>query len=646
LSDPFAQLGDVIDRASHDGVTDHPYYFFEPFDVEPRSQEILDQMHKDGFDLYSKELFPHLGADPHLFQSGIIYSKTHITFAMAGTQTGKSYACLIRLIASATGELPYSMRYENGVDTGIRRIVSPQNIYRYGRIDVRTKTIIDRDEGKIHDGDRTEWDCGNVVGSGIFPSDLIIPAGEEIRVGTWMRAKLGYWIPKLTDDRKMLVPSQFLDLKKGVRGYDEKHSMIHLSNRTKISMLTYEMDFKKFEAYTVPLTFLDEEPKAEEIFHSASSHTKYLLQSFTPYYGITYTNDMVFPENKIEEVSLYHCCSYDSPYLTPKRVMDIRASLPQAEIGARIWGLPTEIRGKGYFDREKLSVWKRKFSNRPCVRAVFSAQHSYFGMVTRGEISVLPGLVDVGCDLVEVSEKTDFPSWRVYELPKRNTGYYAAVDPTNQSGGLDAESDNMGCRIARLPIEDEEWPVVCATLRARLGAPEAARAIMPAMRFYNNALLAAECPSRGASNAAFYAETKDWPWWYKTVTINKFTGQERVKFGFDTISGSRDEIFLMLREKIAAFKPEDYPFIPDPEIYKELIEAVEKETQGGKYRCDHTKKGSLDMVICEGILLYVWKYAKDQIRCNVTENVRHPRGVQQPKNKYAALGYKESNHAR
>ena len=122
---------------------------FEPFDAAPRAPWLMDLAKK-----YEVELDP-AGAP---FQIGLLFDCTRTpgyTLTNAGSQTGKSRAHLIETIIMTTGRVPVSMRYDKGVDTGVPRKVTPENIERFGLL--------------------PDGSCGNIIGVGKYPLEKIPP---------------------------------------------------------------------------------------------------------------------------------------------------------------------------------------------------------------------------------------------------------------------------------------------------------------------------------------------------------------------------------------------------------------------------------------------------------------------------------------
>ena len=88
-------------------------------------------------------------------------------------------------------------------------------------------------------------------------------------------------------------------------------------------------------------------------------------------------------------------------------------------------------------------------------------------------------------------------------------------------------------------------------------------------------------------------------------------------------------MFDKLRDWIDFFEVDQDPHIFDSWLFTELAGAIVKETPGGKRRCDHTRDGSLDGVICMGIATYIVQETPDVVVCNYNEDKKSRRGIMQ-----------------
>ena len=75
---------------------------------------------------------------------------------------------------------------------------------------------------------------------------------------------------------------------------------------------------------------------------------------------------------------------------------------------------------------------------------------------------------------------------------------------------------------------------------------------------------------------------------------------------------NRYSVFELIRGWLNSVEAHELPEIPDIDLLRELLACI----VGKNGRPDHTKAGSLDIAICFGILLYVFKNSPEQIVCN------------------------------
>jgi len=632
----FDKISDTIDNAEQLAVVSHPFYAFEPWDVEERTDLVKQQAMDDGIDLYHADIIKHIGIDPHPFQSGFMLSTKYNTNLLASSQSGKSWAATIKGLIMASGEIPFSMRYAKGVDTGIKRVINKYTITRFGRIS--------KDDGKVIDhnikAERNDsWDCGNIIGAGIFPQEMIAPEGSEIRIGTLQRVKIEVWWPRLAEKRALLMPDHFIDRTRGANGYNKKDGLIYLPRNCQFSILTYEMDAQKFEGVRAWYTILDEEPPNQNLIPTVVTHTHYWSLCETPYKGITYSKKIFFPDKISPNSQTFHSTAYDCPYKTLEGINRERETMPIWEIGARIWGMPTELRGSPYFDRKKISGWINKYARFiPYQWAQFVPSSNWHGIVSRPDITTVAGLLDTHVNIIPLTEDNLQTAWRVYEERKAGTAYLFAGDPA-EGAMIPGEAGDISAAIIVRPPESERGekrPIIVATLRSTLETIPFTKNCVYACRYYNNATIASEIT--GSASATFANELKDWPYWYMHVSTQDSTGKQREKRGFTTSSKSRDAIFDLIKSWILDFGEHEYPYIPDESLLVELAGAIVSQ-KSSKQRCDHTDSGTLDLTIAFGIILYVFEYALDQVRCNQKEEVKERKNRRNiPQQKTSACG--------
>lgn len=602
MPDAFEELRQQMDVFAAKKQTS-AFATFEPWDVKERDPEVVEQARKDSVDLDDAEFIRHTGKAPHPFQTGYLTCNAFFRALLAGSQVGKSFAALTDAIIMLTGEIPFSMQYDAGVDTGIKRIINRANVIRFGRRCVGTNKLMDNDPTVEPDG---TWDCGNVIGVGKYPTSKIGPPGSEIWIGTYMKAATEYWWPRFTEVARMIIPEYLIDKTKGVDGFNTKDRIIYLQRDTKIAIITYESGYQRYEAEKVWGIIFDEEPPDERAVAAALTHCHYFSLVETPYNGITYTKKLLFPDKMSSDKRVFHATQYDSPYQSRKQIEIVRQNMKPWEIISRVWGIHSEVRGRPYFDREKISTWLRR-NMRKVELVRFNPEQP------ANSIEDIM-LTQMRAEKQDAINKRDV--WKVYEDREIGVPYVMAVDPAEGAEKADEAADVCAAIIMRPPRQKETRPQIVATLRSTLETIPFSWCCARAARYYNNALLAAET-RRGAVNATFAAEMRNWRWWFKMTTLNDTTQQAKEHNGFDTNSRTREAIFELIQEWVCAHIEGEYPNIPDDELLQELAACV----VGKNGRPDHTYDGTLDTTVCFGILLWVFRHAENQIRYNGEEKI-------------------------
>jgi hypothetical protein len=617
MSSVFDKISGMISR-EHDGVS-NAFYLYEPWDIDERPQYIVDKALEDGIDLNDKELIANVGQIPRQFQSGYLLSTKKNRYVLGGSQVGKSYAPKIEVLIMATGEIPFSLRYPKGHDTKIKREINKSNIIRFGRFDSKTGKFIDNDYTAKLPESWSEWDCGTVKGVGIYPQEKIAPPGSQIWIGTFAEAKKVYWWPSLGDIATMITPLKFVDQSRGNNGINKQDDTIYFIRDNRLIFLTYEMGHRRFEAQMAWSYVADEETPTKDIFQSAQQHAKYRSMLFSPINGITWTKKIIFTGGDNKDSILFHATQYDSPYQDKEDIEIRRKTMEPWYRASRIWGIPTEVKGCPYFDRKKLYAWRTTFKI-PYYLERFAPSREYYGIRSDETRFKLPGLMDVDIRTESVDEDNRKDCWRIYEHPKPNVPYILSADPAEGDPDPDAAGDVCAATIMRPSLSKDEPPVIVATIRSTLETIPFARTCLFAAKKYNNAMFAAET-KRGFCNAAFFSEAREWPFWYKHAIVQDSTSRVKQNIGFDTNTATRDSIFELIKDHIDKYEIDEYPYIPDENLIIELEQAVVSFTGSGKKRCDHTNEGTLDSSVCFGILLYIFKNAQDQIRCNLYSSI-------------------------
>ena len=639
--DLFSELTSSVDAFSDRAQTFCPYLFWEPWDCVEPGPDVYMKAEEDGVALGDDDVARLAGPYPRLFQSGHVLSNKKISCIQAGSRVGKSHTNLITLGASISRQPPYSLRYEKGEDTGIRRQITPVNIFRFGRRDKVTGKVIDYNVNAPLDP--ASWNCGNIEGAGIFPEELYCPDGGQIWVGTLARSINTYWWPALAGAGKQrLIPDEFLDTKRGNKGSNWGDKAIFGPRDTTIFIKSYDSERKTFESQTCHILLFDEEPTKPELYVSGAGHCEYERWSFTPWGGVTWSQSLFFGcisqkakdkglEHGIgshprEDFDYYHASQYDSPYVDSERRDRNRSSFPLHERKSVIWGRYSKHEGQPFFDRSKIQVWTDRFLHNYKV-AKFTIDEAWQGTY-RNSFSTCPGLMEAKFSRTDKEDGAPIEenlrdTWRIYENPMKDVGYLAVFD--SAEGAIDPSQvqDKSFGMIVRAPlpsdpVEYDDVPVIVATTRSTLPTIAFANSSMPVLMYYNNAVLAAE-RGHGKDNEAFGLTMDIWPFWYHHTTRNDTTKRLHKRPGFDTNASTRTAMFDKIRTWLDSFTPEQDPNIKDSWLFDELGGAIVKTTAGGKHRCDHTRDGSLDGVICLGIATYILQQFPEVIVCNKRE---------------------------
>jgi len=644
-------LVDHVDQRDERQQQFSDFYYFEPFDVAKRAERVLSLALDDGVDLHSPSFTSLYGIDPHPFQTGYFMSSQKLRVISGATQSGKSICARIEVLIMASGELPFCFRYDAGVDTGVKRLVTPENlkqmIHRFGRHDSSTGQLIDFNENCVMPETWNEWDCGNIIGAGKYPKVKLAPRGSQFWIGTYKQVRDSHWWRRMADPVTRTTPDHFIDRSRGNDGINCTDRIIYLTRNCEIRFLTYEMQEKRFEGEMVWMIALDEEPSSKDIFASALKHGKYISLVYTPLHGMTWSKDVLSSVAQGGAGAVYHCTQFDCPYQNQDDIIQERQTVDIYRRACRVWGVPTEPSGEPFFDRRKIYLWRQRFQ-RPFKWCRFMPTANYHGVRSRDDLGTT-GLLDTPVQRLDIDTTDDHrATWRMYEERQAGVPYIMGVDPAEGAPTPEEAGDVCAAGIMRPPRPEESRPVIVATIRSTMETIPFARCCSYAMRYYNNALLASE--RRGTANASFGWELDDWPWWYMHTNMQESTQMTRERKGFDQTGNARDAIFSLIRDWLNSFDDNEYPGIPDDPLLGELGDAVIAKTVGGKIRCDHKKSGTLDSAVWFGILLYVFKFAPGQIRCNAYEEPVERRRPRAPvavriKCNLSALGYRYGNVA-
>ena len=607
--DVFEQVQDSISNTEDVWKTHPGYFLYEPYEIKPRNQMVVDKAISDGIDLSSQDVIRCIGIPPYSFQTGYLLSSHHGRVIMAGTHTGKSLAVLMDILMSGSAEIPLAFRYPKGYDTGVPREINMWNIRRWGRHSKDNGEYLDRNINAAMDG---SWDCGNVIAVGVFPADKIVPPGSMIRLASYQSMILQNWWPAFTgestEELGAFVPPHFIDKTKGSsanRGLKVDEKLVFLPRNVRLKMLTYEGEKRGFEGVMVP-TYIDEEPPKRDIMGAMLSHASRWSLSETPWLGITWSEEYAFPKEVGDQCKTFHSSAYDCPYKTEQEIINLRSEFSSTpwEIGARIWGFPTEQQGKPYYDRAKINFWIKRFQPHHDF-VTFDATKVWEGIKTNRDLHRVDGLLDTEIKMNPAKEDDERAVWRLYEDRQEEIGYACASDQAEGADTPQEAGDRSTAVIGRSHEDCKTRPVVCATLRSTLPTPEFAREVLCACRYFHNALIAPET-GVGAANESFKMVAIEWPHWFKDVTRRQSTRKQREHLGFCATQDRREALYnKLLRDHFANFEKEEYPECPDSWILREAAGAIVSTTRGGTNRCDHPRTGTLDSLTAYGILHFV-----------------------------------------
>ncbi len=634
----FDQVEKSLQRFENKESQFCPYMHFEPWDADIPDPEVMRMALADGVDLVEDPSVKLAGEYPRPFQSGSILSTKKMVVTQAGSRSGKSICTQVVIAAMISKEPPYAFRYDKGVDTGIAREISDANITRWGRREKTTGKVIDHNVKAKQDG---TWDCGTIIGVGKFPEELYAPDGAQIWIGTIAKSIESLWWPSFTGEGEhRFFPDEIIDKSKGNRGTNRQQLTVHCVRGIDILIKTYEAGHTKFESQTCWLLAYDEEPTSKAIYLSGALHAVYQRFSFTPLNGSTWSEDVFFScleghKKKDEglrrsDFDYFYASQFDSPYVPREKLERDRRAMELWERKARVWGQYSEYEGMPFFNRSKIQQWARKYKKDHRI-VNFRARSRYHGL-KGSKASNLPGLMQVAVDAVTVNKENELDTWRIYENVREGVGYLATFDAAEGATDPDDVQDKSFGAVFRLPLPDEVdmdgLPVLVATCRSTLPTIAFAKTCFLVLRYYNNATLAAE-RGHGKDNEAFGLTLDDWEFWYYYVGKNAATKRPNPKKGFDTNAHTRTVMFNKLRAWMDFFEPDQDPHIYDTWLFSELAGAIVKETPGGKRRCDHPKKGSLDGVICMGIGTYIVQESPEIVTCNYKKETASRHGLMQ-----------------
>lgn len=560
-----------IKRDSPSNYSD--FELFEPFDVLPRPQWLLDKALE-----YDVELNP----EGDSFQIGVLLSTVETpayTLSIAGSQDGKSRPLLIDAIIMATGKIPFSLQDEKGVDTGIPRKVTPENIKRFGL--------------------QPDGTCGNVICVGKYPAEKIPPKNSGAQIWIASRAEIHHkmWEPKL----RLLIPPEFLLDHRGNNGWNGSRQTFSFIDGTQIRLITYEQQYTKTEGEMAWMIVIDEDPPDRNYFISAMEHCKYLRFSFTPIKGIGWTYyDCYLPaiQDKKSPVKIFRCTQYDSPFHARANIDNKLKSYKDYEVKSRVFGQFSEMVGKPYYTYEITQQHLKRYMPR----------HTLMRFMPMSKPETVREMLDIKVR-VELAEVPGDDVWEVYEKYCESDAYWLSADVAKGDENPDIAGDTSVAYVRRLPRLDEKEPVMVAALQSRLRNVEFAWNCLYAAVFYNMALMAPET-GISADGAVFLTTVGSFPYIYRHTSTNFQTKMLQERLGFDTKSGTRKVAVDLVGNWI-------YSHLDDSKIYHyPLLKEISEAIVGKEGRLDHPERGSTDCIMAFGISCYVYEMSKTQIRNN------------------------------
>jgi len=568
------------------------FNMFEPFDVLPRPQWVMDA---------AKKAEVEIDPQGNLFQTGMLIDDVKtpgFALTLAGSQTGKSRSHLLESVIMASGEIPISLRFNKGDDTGVKRLITPDNIRRFGRFDSATGALLDYNTKAPPPDEHYQWDCGNIIGVGKYPVEKLPPPGSQIWICTYKEIKQKMWIPRFRE----IIPLYFLEEGKGAKGFSEHKQTFFFKNGSTISFITYEQDYKRVEGekQRVNLIILDEEPPDRNFYISALEHCQYLRICFSPIKGLTWAyRELYLPiiNGQNQFCKIYYCSQYDSPYQNKEEVDRKLQIYKPYEIKARVWGRFSDMAGKPYYTFEITQANLRTFIPR----------HSYARIMPGQKPETVRETLNIKMRM-DISDEKKEDTWEIYEDYMEDASYWISADIAEGNENPDAAEDASVAYVCRLPREGETELKMVACLYSRIRNVEFSWMCLYAAIYYNCALLAPE--ARGEDAAVFLTTVMGYPFLYRHVVTSDKTRRLKETDGFDTTSANRKVIFDLAGTWI-------YDHVGNPHIHHyQLLQEYLECIVGKNGRPDHGGHGHTDCLIAWGIALYVWTFAKYQIRNN------------------------------
>jgi len=591
------RISRFMEEITSDRQKMHPFYLFEPWDVQARTEEVYEMAKEDGIDLLSPELLSIIKEAPHPFQSGYLFDKTDLAAMFAANQTGKTFSEIVDNIIMLTGETPYAFRYRKGEQTPYKREVSENNVKRFGRFVTATGEFLDKNWEPHQEG----WDCGWIEGAGIYPQEKIAPHNSKVWIVTSKQIRDETWWPAM----KFMIPPDLIDRTKGVEGFDNRDYIIHMARNSKLNLKTYEQKADRLEGSGQTqeyeklhkITF-DEEPPDEKFLSVAMIRCGMVRLITTPYKGLSWTYDRLFKKG----INVYHCTQYDCPYHTWKDINRRKRFMPKWEIGARIYGLHTGQAGRPYYEGllDLTAKYIREFRQGKAGVRLYSGR-------PWDSVQEL-----IGQEIVEIEAETgDRDVWEVYEERNPEHIYFIGVDTAEGSKETEERTDANVAHVFRFPDKEEPWPIHVASLRTTLPTDEFARLVLYGCIHWNYAMMIPEAV--GKSSGTFIAEVRDYPFIFTMNVINDRTRKQTERLGFFTTAKTRIMLFdlvgSLMKDKadVPAYGIKAYHTL------KEISELI----VGKNGRPDHGRGGSSDSLVAFSIGLYAFVHSRELLKSSV-----------------------------
>jgi len=553
---------------------EHPFYHFEPWDG-PKGKA------------------PKHNPAGARFQTAMMKSIAKIRMAMGGNQIGKSIARCIEVIIQITGEMPYCFRFPLGADTGIKRIVSENNIRRWGRRDIATDKILDHNIKAL---ENDTWDCGNIIGVGDYPREKICEdRNGQIWICTYKQARDVVWLDMFRD----FIPEHCLDKTKGVDGFSKSDMVFYINDKKKtIRFITYEQGWERTEAKKAWEIVLDEEPPDRKFFTGCLMHAHFISFSFTPLRGMSWSYTDVYQKaiDGDPSIELFHATKYDCPYADAEDIAHEERHLKDFERDAKIYGRYSQQEGRPYYDYELCQKYLARYA-------------------PTGTLSEIMPIKS--CDTVKEVIKTQMkmfastersPStWEIYEDVKTDQAYWFSADCAKGNDDPELAQDKSSGYIFRNPNElhGEYYPVCVAALHTTDVVENFARLSLYGALYYNMCLMAPE--TKGSDGSAFLAEIRDYPNLFKMTVTRQKDRKVTENIGFDTNERTRTAMFNKLRKQINTFE--------ESIVYKHYPLLIEmSKLIWKKGRPDHPNQGTSDCIVAWCIGLWVYEESPEQIR--------------------------------